>query len=219
MAGLGQPARSRFEAAEAEALLARTGWQLTAVAGDDRPGPDRGRDRLRMAGLLLASAGPAAPAGPQPRPRQTPSRQTPSRPPAPGPSQPPQGHDGALPLSALLSQALVAFTIEFDNEAEHRLPHRTTSHGMSGPGDGDSKPWLVSLAMWENCMRYVTGEPITVGDLEARARTGTNLDGMRRWGYITIDGTAGRFTTGTPAPAPCCARQRQACGHARSGGR
>ena len=215
VAGLGEPATSTFEAAEAEALLARTGWQLTAAAGDDRPGPDRRRDRLRVAGLLLASAGPAAPAGAQPRPhqtpsrqtpsrqtpsRQTPSRQTPSRPPAPGPSQPPQGHDGALPLSALLSQALVAFTIEFDNEAEHRLPHRTTSRGMSGPGDGDPEPWLVSLAMWENCMRYVTGEPITVGDLEARARTCTYLDGMRRWGYITIDGTARKVHNGHPGP-------------------
>jgi hypothetical protein len=54
--------------------------------------------------------------------------------------------------------------------------------------------------MWENCMRYVTGEPITVGDLEARARTGTNLDGMRRWGYITIDGTARKVHNGRPSP-------------------
>jgi len=98
----------------------------------------------------------------------------------------------------LLSQALVAFTIEFDNEAEHRLPHRTTSHGTSGPGDGAPKVWLVSMAMWENCMRHVTGEPITVRDLEARARTGTNLDGMRRWGYITIDGTARKVHNGRP---------------------
>ena len=50
-------------------------------------------------------------------------------------------------------------------------------------------------------MRYVTGEPITVGDLEARARTGTNLDGMRRWGYITIDGTARKVHNGRPGPA------------------
>src|SRR5207344_2755868 len=115
--------------------------------------------------------------------------------------QPSQGHNGALPLSALLSQALVAFTIEFDNEAEHRLPHRTTGHGASGPGDGAPAPWLVSLAMWETCMRYVTGEPITVGDLEARAPTGTNLDGMRRWGYITIDGTARKVHKTRPGPA------------------
>ena len=104
-------------------------------------------------------------------------------------------------MSALLSQALVAYTIEFDNEAEHRLPHRTTSHGASDPGDGVPALWLASLAMWETCMRYVTAEPITVGDLEARARTGTNLDGMRRWGYITIDGTARKVHKTRPGPA------------------
>jgi methyltransferase (TIGR00027 family) len=189
VAALGEPARSTFEAAEAEALLARTGWQLAAAAGDDRQAAV-GRDRLRVAGLLLASAGPAASAGPQPQARPRQSR----------PHQPPQGQDGAPPLSALLSQALVAFTIEFDNEAEHRLPHRTTSHGTSGPGDSARQLWLVSMAMWENCMRHVTGEPITVGDLEARARTGTNLDGMRRWGYITIDGTARKVHSGRPGP-------------------
>src|SRR6185437_2467723 len=188
VAALGEPARSTFEAAEATALLARTGWPLAAATGDDRQAAVGG-DRLHAAGLLLASAGPAAPAEPQPRPRQ------------PRPRQPPQGHDGALPLSALLSQALVAFTIEFDNEAEHRLPHRTTSHGTSGPGDGAPKLWLVSLAMWETCMRYVTAEPITVGDLEACARAGTNLDGMRRWGYITIDGTARKVHKTRPGPA------------------
>ena len=174
--------------------------------GDDRRADGQqtiaGRERLRSAGLLLASpAVPARPQHPAPRQksRQTP-RQTPRRPPAPEPSQPPQGTQRSLPLSALLSQALVAFTIEFDNEAEHRLPHRTTSHGSSGRGDGAPAPWLVSLAMWENCMRYVTGEPITVGDLEARARTGTNLDGMRRWGYITIDGSARKVHNGRPGP-------------------
>jgi len=189
VAALGEPARSTFEAAEAEALLARTGWPLAAENGDGRQ-TAAGSDRLRAAGLLVASPGPAAhgpaahgPAAPEPlRPPRPAVRQT--------PSYPPQGHDGALPLSALLSQALVAYTIEFDNEAEHRLPHRTTGHGASGPGDGAPAPWLVSLAMWETCMRYVTAEPITVGDLEACARAGTNLDGMRRWGYITIDGTA-----------------------------
>ena len=192
VAALGEPARSTFEPAEAEALLARTGWPLAAGASDGQP-TAAGHDRLRAAGLLLASVGPPAPAPPQlsqpPQPSQRPQ-----------PSQPSQGHNGALPLSALLSQALVAFTIEFDNEAEHRLPHRTTSHGASGPGPGDGAPapWLVSLAMWENCMRYVTDEPITVGDLEARARTGTNLDGMRRWGYITIDGTARKAHNGRP---------------------
>ncbi len=33
-----------------------------------------------------------------------------------------------LPLAAVVSQLLVAFTIEFDNEFEHQMPHRTTRH-------------------------------------------------------------------------------------------
>src|SRR5262249_26736392 len=52
----------------------------------------------------------------------------------------------------------------------------------------------------ENCMRYVTAEPITVAGLLARARTRTNLDGMRRWGYLTIDGTARKIHTRRPGP-------------------
>ncbi len=88
------------------------------------------------------------------------------------------------PLSTLLSQVLVAFTIEFDNEAEHRLPHRTTDHGAT-PGSLHA-PWLVSMAMWFNCMRFVGEEGITVRDLERAARTPTNLAGMQRWGYVTV---------------------------------
>jgi hypothetical protein len=89
---------------------------------------------------------------------------------------------GRLPLLTLLSQALVAFTIEFDNEAEHQLPHRTSRHGATAGGG----VWLVSMVMWLNCMRYVSAEPMTVADLVRRARTPTNLDGMRRWGYIRL---------------------------------
>jgi hypothetical protein len=86
-----------------------------------------------------------------------------------------------LPLSALLSQALVAFTIEFDNEFENQLPHRTTKSGGRGP-------WLTSRAMYENCMRYVSDVPITVAELTRLARTGSNLPGMARWGYLETDG-------------------------------
>ncbi len=110
------------------------------------------------------------------------------------PYQPPQA---PLSLSALLAQALVAFTIEFDNEAEHVIPHRTTNFGAAGHGDG---AWLVSMVMWENCMRFVADEPVTVGELLRLARTGTNLDGMRRWGYLTIDGTAKKIHKGNPGP-------------------
>jgi hypothetical protein len=87
-------------------------------------------------------------------------------------------------LPTLLSQPLVALTIEIDNEAEQRLEHRTTRDGSTGERKA---PWLVSLVMWTNGMRYVTDEGIIVRELERRARTRTNLDGLRRWGYLTID--------------------------------
>jgi DNA-binding MarR family transcriptional regulator len=41
--------------------------------------------------------------------------------------------------------------------------------------------------MWENCLRYLTEDGITVAGLAQAARTATNLDGMRRWGYLRID--------------------------------
>ncbi len=189
VAALGEPARSIFDAGQAEDLLARTGWRT--IPGREETAAKR--ERLRSAGLLTASAGPRA--------LQVSAPSEPSKPPRPSVSPPPSApQPGSLPLSALLSQALVAFTIEFDNQAEHRLPHRTTDHGASGHGDGDPTTWLVSLVMWENCLRHVTEEPITVGELETRARTGTNLDGMRRWGYITIDGTARKIHKGRPGP-------------------
>jgi len=186
VAALGEPAKSAFDASEAEDLLARTGWR-TMPGREEQTAK---RERLRSAGLLMASAGPRAPQASEPS--RLSKQPTPFTSPARSAPQP-----GTLSLSALLSQALVAFTIEFDNEAEHRLPHRTTDHGASVHGDG---AWLVSLVMWENCLRHVTDQPITVGELEARARTGTNLDGMRRWGYITIDGTARKIHKGRPGP-------------------
>jgi methyltransferase (TIGR00027 family) len=184
VASLGEPARSALDAGQATELLARTGWQVMADDGADGPEVAARRDRLRTAGLLTASAAPAP---------ATESRKT---------HKPQQAlladqAQGPLSLSALLSQALVAFTIELDNEAEHRVPHRTTNHGVSGQGDG---PWLTSVAMFENCLRFVTDQPITVGELETLARTGTNLDGMRRWGYITIEGTARKIHDGRPGP-------------------
>jgi methyltransferase (TIGR00027 family) len=186
VAALGEPAKSTFDAGQAEDLLARAGWRT--MAGREETAAKR--ERLRSVGLLTASAGPRAP--------QASSPSKPSKPSTSSALSAPQ--PGSLPLSALLSQALVAFTIEFDNEAEHRLPHRTTDHGASRHGSGDPTTWLVSLVMWENCLRHVTDQPITVGELETRARTGTNLDGMRRWGYITIDGTARKIHRSRPGP-------------------
>jgi hypothetical protein len=96
-----------------------------------------------------------------------------------------------LPLTALLSAALVAFTIELDNEFEQRMPnHQTTARRARG--EAGRGPYLVSVAMWANCLRYVTDEGITVREVERLARTRANLDGMRRWGYVTLDGSGRR---------------------------
>jgi hypothetical protein len=92
---------------------------------------------------------------------------------------------GRLPLSALLSQVLVAFTIECDNEFGRQMPHRTSSYGSTA-GRG-ARLWLVSMAMWWTCMRFVGEDGITVAELTRRARTGTNLPGMLRWKYISVE--------------------------------
>jgi methyltransferase (TIGR00027 family) len=96
------------------------------------------------------------------------------------------GSQRRLPLHALLSRALVAFTIEADNEAEHRLPNRTTSYGRS-PNSAPGAPWLISLAMWASSLRLIPDDGITVAELRRAARTGSNLAGLRRWGYVTFD--------------------------------
>ena len=104
--------------------------------------------------------------------------------PSPVKPEPVRGEPAGLPLSALLSQVLVAFTIEFDNEFERQMPHRTTNHpSTAGSLYG---PWLVSLVMWSNCMRFVSDDGITAGELERLARTKTNLNGMERWGYVVV---------------------------------
>ena len=90
-----------------------------------------------------------------------------------------------LPLFTLLSFVLVAFTIEFDNEAEHRMPHWTTK-SASGGRAGREGVWLTSMVMYLNCMKFVPEEGIRLGELFDRARTPTNLAGMLRWGYVTL---------------------------------
>jgi DNA-binding MarR family transcriptional regulator len=90
-----------------------------------------------------------------------------------------------LPLSTVLSQVLVAFTIEFDNEFERQMPHRTTNQGpAAGLGHG---PWLASMAMYSTCMRFVGEKGVRVSQLEDLARTKTNLNGMERWGYVVVE--------------------------------
>ena len=105
-----------------------------------------------------------------------------------------------LPPTALLSQLLVAFTIEIDNEAEHRLPHRTTAQGKPASAALHS-PWLVSMVIWFNCMQHLGDGPIALSELERRVRTPTNLHGMQRWGYISVTNKTDAAPTRRPQPA------------------
>jgi len=99
--------------------------------------------------------------------------------------------DRRLPLPALLSQVLVAFTIEFDNEFEHQVPHRTTNHGATA---GSCRvPWLVSRVMWSNFLRFVDEEGTTLPQLRLRLQMPdksirnwlTRLDEW--WGYVRVE--------------------------------
>ena len=92
-----------------------------------------------------------------------------------------------LPLSTPLSQLLVAFTIEFDNELDHRLVEADVGRRLP-----------ISMVMWSNFMRFV-GDGITVGELPAvagipKARTLSTLGGMERWRYVFVSPKA----TGAP---------------------
>jgi DNA-binding MarR family transcriptional regulator len=90
----------------------------------------------------------------------------------------------SLPFPTPLSHALVAFTIEFDNEAEGRIPHFTTRHGTAR--SPLRRLWLVSMAMYLNCMQFLDENGMSARELVRTARARTNFRGMRRWGYITI---------------------------------
>lgn len=88
-----------------------------------------------------------------------------------------------LALPTLLSQVLVAFTIEFDNESEHRIAHSTTRGQAS---DSRRGPWLVSQAMWANFMQFIDPDGVPLSEVEGLAAI-TNLAGMKRWGYVVVE--------------------------------
>ena len=52
-----------------------------------------------------------------------------------------------------LTPPMIAYTLEVDAGFEARVPHRTTDHG--GPRGA---PWLISLAMYFNCLRFVDAD-------------------------------------------------------------
>lgn len=122
----------------------------------------------------------------------------------------------SLPLPTLLSQPLVAYTIEIDHAFETRMPHRTAETRHSGePRVG---PLLTSFAMWANFLRYLGDGRASLSELREEACiTSKTLHvvsaGMDRWGYVTLGpgkGEArsvsptenGRLAAATWAPLP-----------------
>ena len=111
-----------------------------------------------------------------------------------------------LPLSALLSWALVAFTIEFDNEFEHLAPHRTSVHGRAPRSP--ERPWLVSMVMYAKFLRFVTDEGISIRDMQRQTQIPaaelrvwlTRL--AKWWNYITIQPGAASSRTSPASPKP-----------------
>lgn len=111
---------------------------------------------------------------------------------------PPAGLRGVasrLALPALLSQVLVAFTIEFDNEFEHRFPHSTTRGPSAGRREG---PWLVSQAMWANFLQFIDADGVPLRGVAGLAAI-TNLAGMKRWGYLSVGPDPDGDETASPA--------------------
>ncbi len=88
------------------------------------------------------------------------------------------------PLSALLSQVLVAFTVELDNEFERRM-------GEAGyPGA------LLSLVVWSNLMRFLASGAVSARELAARAfappeRNNSQLGCLERWVFVALRPDAG----------------------------
>ncbi|HVU35971.1 MAG TPA: hypothetical protein VHE61_21195 [Opitutaceae bacterium] len=91
------------------------------------------------------------------------------------------------PISALLAQLLVAFTVEFDMEFERQM------NEAGEPGI------TVSLAAWSNLLRFVAAAgSIPLGELSAQAlaaekRIRQELGWLERWGFVALE-------TGCPAP-------------------
>jgi DNA-binding MarR family transcriptional regulator len=95
-----------------------------------------------------------------------------------------EGGASVQPVSALLSQLLVAFTIELDNEFERRMREA----GYAGA--------CLSLVLWLNLMRFVSAAGESVRDLAAHAvvpdkRIKFELGCLERWGLVVLKPSAG----------------------------
>ncbi len=190
------------DGARPKALLIRATLDYAGA----RPAAGHGRAAPATAGPDGGSPAPAGPGGggPDDDREDTPRnpQASPRRPAAParqarGPRRRDQGATvlvADLGFPALLSQALVAFTIEFDNESERQLPHRTTWGLAAGSGRG---PWLVSLAMWANFLRFLPAGGVPLRDVADLVPL-VNLAGLERWGYVQVGGGPASGRRATP---------------------
>lgn len=83
------------------------------------------------------------------------------------------------PLSALLSQVLVAYTVELDCEFERRIL-KTQNSGAR-----------LSLVIWLNLLRFLADGPVSVRTLASRALAAEEqikhqLGCLERWGFILL---------------------------------
>ena len=82
------------------------------------------------------------------------------------------------PLSALLSQILVAYTVELDSEFERRMLETQAAARLS-------------LVIWLNVLQFLTDGPVSVRTLASRALTAEEqgkavLGCLERWGFILL---------------------------------
>lgn len=87
------------------------------------------------------------------------------------------GPEATFPLPTLLSQALVAFTVEFDNEFELR---------MAEAGEPGAR---LSLVVWSNLIRFIPEHGISMRELELRSlspqgRIKHRIGCLERWGFV-----------------------------------
>jgi hypothetical protein len=81
------------------------------------------------------------------------------------------------PLSALLSQILVAYSVELDCEFERRMLQT------------QSRSSRLSLVIWLNVLRFLADGPISVRTLASRALTadaGATLGCLERWDVVAL---------------------------------
>jgi DNA-binding MarR family transcriptional regulator len=84
------------------------------------------------------------------------------------------------PLSALLSQILVAFTVELDNQFERLMNEAGHTGGR------------LSLVVWSNLIRFVLDDSITIRELAAQSLAEQTaikfqLGCLERWGFVVLN--------------------------------